>query len=75
MLFLFFLFPLPRVRVREGEGGKRTHYQDLPLEGDGPEGHDLVGHRPRVVACARGGVLACEFHGVHAEEAAHERQW
>lgn len=54
---------------------KRTHYQDLPLEGDGPERRDLVGQRPRVVARARGRVRTCELHGVHSEEAAHERQW
>lgn len=35
-----------------GHGVRRTHYQDLPLKGDGPKGHDLVGHRPRVVARA-----------------------
>lgn len=57
------------------EGFRRTHDQDLPLERYGPEGHDLVWYRPRVVARARGRVLARELDGVHAEEAAHERQW
>lgn len=57
------------------EAKKRTHYQDLPLECYRPEGHDLVGYRPRVVARARGRIFARELDGVHAEEATHERQW
>lgn len=55
-------------------GVKRTHNQDLPLEGYGPKGHDLVGYRPRVVARAWGRVRARELDGVHSKEAAHERQ-
>lgn len=72
---LCFFFVYPVVFVLPGHGVKRTHYQYLPLEGYGPEGHDLVGYRPRVVARARGRVFARELDSVHAEEAAHERQW